>query len=225
MVTESSGVCSGGACANRTALDAIKKVKSLITSNTGKSADNGWTVEVTRLLAEWNRGDRSALQKLVPLVYDELHRIAGRALIHQAPQTLQCTDLVNEAYLRLASKDSVAFQDRTHFFAISARIVRSVLVDHARARGTAKRGAGAITMTVAEDVARSDPREVDLLALDEVLERLTALDAQQAGIVEMRFFAGLSVEETAAVMGISPATVKRDWAMARRWIFKELSAA
>jgi RNA polymerase sigma factor (TIGR02999 family) len=190
-----------------------------------RSSDNYSTVEVTRLLAEWNRGDRSALQKLVPLVYDELHQIAGRVLIQRPLQTLQCTDLVNEAYLRLAKKDSVAFQDRTHFFAVSARIIRSVLVDHARARAAAKRGSGAITVTVAEGQATSEPREVDLLALDEVLERLAALDAQQAGIVEMRFFAGLSVEETAAVLGVSAATVKRDWAMARRWIFKELSTS
>ena len=183
-------------------------------------------MEVTRLLAEWNRGDRSALEKLVPLVYDELHQIAGRVLVHRPPQTLQCTDLVNEAYLRLASKHSVAWNDRTHFFAVAARIIRSVLVDHARARSTAKRGGpDAITLHVAEDAARSQPREVDLLALDEVLERLAVLDSQQAGIVEMRFFAGLSIEETAAVLGVSPATVKRDWAMARRWIYKELSAA
>lgn len=189
------------------------------------SSDNVRNVEVTRLLAEWNRGDRSALEKLVPLVYDELHQIAGRVLVHRPPQTLQCTDLVNEAYLRLASKHTVAWNDRTHFFAVSARIIRSVLVDHARARSTAKRGADAITVQVAEEAGRTEPREVDLLALDEVLERLAALDAQQAGIVEMRFFAGLSVEETAAVLGVSPATVKRDWAMARRWIYKELSAA
>jgi RNA polymerase sigma factor (TIGR02999 family) len=181
-------------------------------------------VEVTRLLAEWNHGDRSALEKLVPLVYDELHQIAGRVLVHRPPQTLQCTDLVNEAYLRLASKVSVAWQDRTHFFAVSARIIRSVLVDHARARSTLKRGGDAITINVGQASAQSEPREVDLLALDEVLDRLTAMDAQQAGIVEMRFFGGLSVEETAGVLGVSPATVKREWAMARRWIFKELSA-
>lgn len=189
-----------------------------------RKSDNDSTVEVTRLLGEWNRGDRSALEKLAPLVYDELHRIAGRVLAHRQPQTLQCTDLVNEAYLRLATKESVAWHDRTHFFAVSARILRGVLVDHARARATAKRGADAITVGVSDSAARSEPRAVDLLALDEVLERLAAMDAQQAGIVEMRFFAGLSVEETAAVLGVSPATVKREWAMARRWIFKELSA-
>ena len=176
-------------------------------------------------MAEWNEGDRSALEKLVPLVYDELHQIAGRVLVHRAPQTLQCTDLVNEAYLKLASKASVAWQDRTHFFAVSARIIRSVLVDHARARSTAKRGGDAVTVGIEDDAGRSEPRQVDLLALDEVLERLAAMDTQQARIVEMRFFAGLSVEETAAVLGISPATVKRDWSMARRWIHKELSAA
>jgi RNA polymerase sigma factor (TIGR02999 family) len=182
-------------------------------------------VEVTRLLAEWSEGDRTALEKLVPLVYDELHQIASRLLVHRAPQTLQSTDLVSEAYLRLASKPSVAWQDRTHFFAVSARIIRSVLVDHARARGAVKRGAGAITLRMDDGTAQSDPRELDLLALDEALDKLALLDAQQARIVEMRFFAGLSIEETASVLGISPATVKRDWSMARRWIYRELSAA
>ena len=183
------------------------------------------TVEVTRLLAEWNEGGRSALEKLVPLVYDELHQIASRLLIHRSPQTLQSTDLVNEAYLRLASKASVMWQDRTHFFAVSARIIRCVLVDHARARATSKRGGDVITLTVNISAASSEPREVDLLALDEVLERLAQFDAKQARIVELRFFAGLSIEETAEVLGVSPALVKRDWAMARRWIYKELSAA
>ena len=183
-------------------------------------------MDVTRLLAEWNRGDREALDKLVPLVYDELYRIASRQLAGRGgPQTLQSTALVNEAYIRLASKSSVAWNDRTHFFAVAARIIRGVLVDHARANLAAKRGSGEITLNLdaAGAGAASEPRTVDLLALDESLDRLGQMDPQQAHIVELRFFSGLSVEETADVLGISSATVKRDWSMARTWIFKELS--
>jgi RNA polymerase sigma factor (TIGR02999 family) len=182
-------------------------------------------MEVTRLLAEWNRGDRAALDKLVPLVYDELHHIASRQMASRSgPHTLQSTALVNEAYLRLAAKSTVAWNDRTHFFAVAARIIRSVLVDHARANLTAKRGGGgAITLNLETAATATEPREVDLLALDETLERLGQLDPQQASIVELRFFSGLSIEETAGVLGISPATVKRDWTIARTWIFKELT--
>jgi RNA polymerase sigma factor (TIGR02999 family) len=181
-------------------------------------------MDVTRLLAEWNQGDRAALDKLVPLVYDELHRIASRQLAARSgPHTLQSTALVNEAYIRLAAKSSVAWNDRTHFFAVAARIIRGVLVDHARAHLTAKRGSGDIALTL-ESAGATEPRAVDMLALDESLERLAHMDVQQATIVELRFFSGLSIEETAAVLGISPATVKRDWTMARTWIFKELSS-
>jgi RNA polymerase sigma factor (TIGR02999 family) len=182
-------------------------------------------MDVTRLLAEWNHGDRAALDKLVPLVYDELHRIASRQLASRGgPHTLQSTALVNEAYMRLASKSSVAWNDRTHFFAVAARIIRGVLVDHARANLAAKRGSGEITLNLDDAEAATEPRTVDLLALDETLERLGQLDPQQASIVELRFFSGLSIEETAGVLGVSSATVKRDWTMARTWIFKELSA-
>jgi RNA polymerase sigma factor (TIGR02999 family) len=182
-------------------------------------------MDVTRLLAEWNQGDRTALDRLVPIVYNELHQIASRQLSSQGPQTLQSTALVNEAYLRLAGKSSVAFNDRAHFFAVAARIIRGILVDHARGRLSAKRGAGQITVNLDDTAAGSSaPREVDLLALDEALERLAQLDPQQARIVELRYFAGLSIEETGEVLSVSPATVKRDWAVARRWIFKELTA-
>jgi RNA polymerase sigma factor (TIGR02999 family) len=181
-------------------------------------------MNVTQLLAEWNRGDRSALDRLVPIVYSELHQIAARQLSGQGPQTLQSTALVNEAYLRLAGKSSVDFQDRTHFFAVAARIIRGILVDHARARLAAKRGAGVITLSVEDSSASTAPRELDLLAVDEALGRLAQFDPQQARIVELRYFAGLSIEETAEVLAISPATVKREWAVARRWIYKELTA-
>jgi RNA polymerase sigma-70 factor (ECF subfamily) len=179
-------------------------------------------MDVTRLLGEWNHGDRAALDKLVPLVYDELHRIASRQLASRSgPHTLQSTALVNEAYIRLASKSSVAWNDRTHFFAVAARIIRGVLVDHARAHLAAKRGSGEVTLNL-ESAGATEPRAVDMLALDEALERLGQLDQLQAAIVELRFFSGLSIEETAGVMGISSSTVKRDWTMARTWIFKEL---
>src|SRR4051794_34333327 len=149
-------------------------------------------MDVTRLLAEWNHGDRAALDKLVPLVYDELHRIASRQLASRGgPHTLQSTALVNEAYIRLASKSSVAWNDRTHFFAVSARIIRGVLVDHARANLAAKRGSGEITLNL-DAAGATEPRTVDLLALDETLERLGQMDPQQATIVELRFFSGLS---------------------------------
>jgi RNA polymerase sigma factor (TIGR02999 family) len=184
----------------------------------------GAVMDVTQLLSEWNRGDRSALDRLVPIVYDELHQIASRQLASQAPQTLQSTALVNEAYLKLAGKASVAFNDRAHFFAVAARVIRSILVDHARARLAAKRGAGAITINLDDSTASASPRQVDLLALDEALQRLAGFDPQQARIVELRYFAGLSIDETAEVMAVSPATVKRDWAVARRWIYKELTA-
>ena len=181
-------------------------------------------MDVTRLLAEWSGGDRSALDRLVPFVYDELHQIAKRHLASRGPQTLQSTALVNEAYLRLAGKSNVSFHDRTHFFAVAARVIRGILVDHARERLAQKRGAGAITLNLGEAAGSTAPREVDLLALDEALGRLAGLDPQQARIVELRYFAGLSIEETAEVQGISPATVKRDWSVARRWIYRELTA-
>jgi RNA polymerase sigma factor (TIGR02999 family) len=181
-------------------------------------------MEVTRLLAEWNHGDRAALDKLVPLVYDELRHIASHQLASRSgPHTLQSTALVHEAYMRLAAKPAVAWQDRTHFFAVAARIIRCILVDHARARLTAKRGGDPITLDMDIAAPEHGPGEVDLLALDEALERLAQLDQQQASIVELRFFSGLSIEETSGVLGISPATVKRDWTMARTWIFKELA--
>jgi RNA polymerase sigma factor (TIGR02999 family) len=181
-------------------------------------------MDVTRLLADWNGGDRDALDKLVPLVYAELHRIAGRQLARRGgPHTLQSTALVNEAYMRLASKATVAWNDRSHFFAVAARIIRDVLVDHARSHLAAKRGSGAVNLELDASAAATEPRTVDLLALDETLEKLARLDPQQATIVELRFFSGLSIEETAGALGISSATVKRDWTMARTWIFKELS--
>jgi RNA polymerase sigma factor (TIGR02999 family) len=179
--------------------------------------------DVTRLLAEWAGGDEGALERLMPLVYQELRRIADRALGRERQgHTLQATALVHEAYLRLVQQHSAQFQNRAHFFAIASQVVRRILVDHARRRASIKRGAGEAPVILDMDVADDAP-SVDALALDVALERLASLDPQQARIVEMRFFGGLTVEETADVLKISPRTVKREWSMARAWLRRALS--
>jgi RNA polymerase sigma factor (TIGR02999 family) len=181
--------------------------------------------DVTRLLAEWAGGDEGALERLMPLVYQELRRIADRALGRERQgHTLQATALVHEAYLRLVQQHSAQFQNRAHFFAIASQVVRRILVDHARRRASIKRGAGEAPVILDMDVADDAP-SVDALVLDEALEHLASLDPQQARIVEMRFFGGLTVEETAEVLKISPRTVKRDWSMARAWLRRELSGS
>lgn len=181
--------------------------------------------QVTRLLLNWRGGDSQALGALTPLVYDELRRIARRYLQQERPgHTLQSTALVHEAYLKLIDQD-VSWQNRAHFFGIAAQFMRRILVDHARAKQADKRGgANACRVTLVEGIAAAEQSEVDLVALDSALTRLAAIDPQQGRIIELRFFAGLSIEETAEVLEISPATVKRDWAMARAWLFRELSA-
>jgi len=185
--------------------------------------DSPQTPDVTRLLADWAGGNAQALDRLMPFVYEELRRIADRALGRERPgHTLQATALIHEAYLRLVDQHTPHFQNRAHFFAIASQIVRRILVDHARRRASVKRGGGGTSVLLDMDVAADAP-SVDALALDEVLTRLTHLDAQQARIVELRFFGGLTVEETADVLGISPRTVKRDWSMARAWLRRELS--
>ena len=180
--------------------------------------------EVTRLLGEWSRGDRGALDRLLPMVHRELHQIAARLLHRESDpaRTLQPTVLVNELYLKLVGQSGVTWQDRAHFFALSSKYIRQILVDHARAGRTAKRG-GARTMVSVEEVdLPSRDGQLDLLALDEALERLEQVDPDLMRIVELRFFAGLSVEETAEVLGSSAATVKRDWSLARAWLRKAL---
>jgi RNA polymerase sigma factor (TIGR02999 family) len=181
---------------------------------------------VTELLLAWADGDRSAFEALLPAVYDELHRQAARAIRREAPgHTLHATDLVHEAYLRLVDEPRVRWEGRAQFFGIAARTMRRVLVDHARARHAAKRGGGAQQITLRDDAAAAGAGAaggVDVLALDEALSRLGALDARQARVVELRYFAGLGIEEAAEVLGVSPATVKRDWALARAWLRREL---
>ena len=177
---------------------------------------------MTELLAQWSKGDNGAREKLLPVVYNELRSLARRCLGGQRQdQTLQSTALVHEAYLRLVNVNSVRWEDRTHFFAVSAQMMRRILVDHARARHAAKRGGGQVTLILDEAVALPKQRSVDLIALDDALTELAALDARQSQIVELRFFAGLSIEDTAQVLNISPATVKREWATARAWLRRE----
>ena len=178
--------------------------------------------EITVLLKAWSAGDERALDRLVVLVYPELRRMARRYM-RQSPagQTLQTTALVNELYLRLAGIDALGWRDRAHFFAMAATLMRRVLVDYARQRARDKRGAG-LSVTSLDDNVIAPQRAVDVVALDEALERLATVDPQQSRVVELRFFVGLSVQEAAEALGISPATVKRDWATAKLWLYDEL---
>ena len=181
--------------------------------------------DITKMLKQWGGGDRDALDRIMPVVYDELRRIAKRNSRRERPDnSLQPTALVNEVYIRLVDQRGMDWQSRAHFFGIAARIMRQVLVDRARERNAAKRGGGdyKLDLTDVSDVP-DEGRRLDLLALDRVLDALASFDPQQSRIVELKFFGGLSIEETAEVMGISAATVKREWALARSWLFRELS--
>lgn len=179
--------------------------------------------DVTRLLRAWGDGNKEALDRLAPLVYRELHRIARRLMAGERENhTLQATALVNEAYLRLVDADQANWQDRAHFFAICARAMRQILVDHARSRGSVKRGGGEVRVELEERAAASSSPEVDLLELDEALKRLAALDPRKSRVVELHFFGGLSLEETAEALKVSTKTVQRDWDLARGWLYREL---
>ena len=160
----------------------------------------------------------------MPLVYEELRRLAHHYLSRERPDhTLQSTALVHEAYLRLAGQNPPQWQNRAHFFGIAAHLMRQILVEHARGRGAAKRGGAVTRLTLDESIAGAQPSDVDLIVLDEALQQLTERDAQQGRIVELRFFAGLTIEDTSEVLGISPATVKREWTLARAWLFRAMS--
>ena len=177
---------------------------------------------VTELLAAWSHGDREAGERLMPLVHDELKRIARRHLQHERrDHTLQPTALVNEAFLRLVGQE-VRWQNRAHFFGLSAELMRRILVDYARARATDKRGGGWVRITL-EEAADVPGPEVDLVAIDDALLGLAILDPRQARVVELRFFGGLTIEETAEVLGLSPATIKREWSLAKAWLRRELA--
>jgi len=184
--------------------------------------------QVTQLLQQWQTGDRHALDRLIPLVYNELHVIAARHLTgERRNRTLQTTALVNEAYLKLIDQRRTNWQNRAHFFAVAARVMRRILLDDAKHRLRRKRGAGAVALSIddapfAVQVRPVDP--VDLMAIDRALQELEQLDPDQARIVELRFFGGLTVEETATVLRVSPATVKREWAMAKAWLYPRVKA-
>jgi len=179
--------------------------------------------EITRLLADWSNGDRQALEKLTPLVYDELRRLAGRYLRQErVGHTLQSTALVHEAYMKLVGQNNVRWQNRAHFFGIAAQMIRRILVDYARARKADKRGAGAERLSLDEAIALPGGQDLDLVALDDALEGLAKIDARQSRLVELRFFAGLTIEETAEVMQMSLATAKRDWVSAKAWLSREV---
>ncbi len=179
--------------------------------------------DVTQLLGDWANGNKEAVDKLMPLVYDELRRLAERYLRRERPDhTLQTTALVHEAYLRLIDQRDVRWQNRAHFFAIAAQLMRRILVNYARDKHAIKRGGSGQKVSLDEALTLSATRDVDLVALDDALTGLASIDTQQSRIVELRFFGGLTVEEAAEVLGISPATVKNKWTMARAWLHREI---
>jgi RNA polymerase sigma factor (TIGR02999 family) len=179
---------------------------------------------VTDLLQAWSGGDTAALDRLVPIVYKELRRQAERFLRHESPgHTLQTTALVHEAYLRLVDQRQAHWQNRSQFFGVAAQLMRRILVDHARAHLAAKRGRPAVQVTLDEKVVETSGTDLDLLALDDALTKLAQLDSQQARVVELRYFTGLGIEEAARALRVSPATVKRELAIARAWLKRELS--
>lgn len=181
--------------------------------------------EVTLLLKEINDGDTQAPEKLLPLVYDELRKLArGYLQNERRDHTLQATALVHEAYIRLVDWENVSWQNRAHFFAVAAQIMRRILVDHAREKKARKRDGGQ-KLTLDEAVSFSQQKEIDLIVLDDALERLAKLDETQAKVVELRFFGGLTIEETAHTLNISPTTVKREWTAAKAWLYKTLKDA
>jgi RNA polymerase sigma factor (TIGR02999 family) len=180
--------------------------------------------QITDLLARWRTGDREALDSLMPLVYEELRRIARHYLREERPNhTLQGTALVHEAFLRLVGQKPPEWKNRKHFYGVAARLMRQILVDHARSHRAGKRGGDAIKLSLNEDLAGNASEGLDILALDDSLNRLAQISPQQSQIVELRFFSGLSIEDTSEVLGVSPATVKRNWTTARAWLFREMN--
>jgi RNA polymerase sigma factor (TIGR02999 family) len=181
------------------------------------------STRISRLLADWSQGNEQAREALIPMVYDELRRIARRHLFRERPDhTLQSAALVNEAYLRMVRQDAPQWQDRAHFLAVAAQLMRHILVDHARARLTGKRGGRVPRLSLDAELIPAQKQEIDLVALDDALAKLATLDVQQSRLIELRFFGGLSIEETAVVLDVSPATVKREWATARAWLQREM---
>ena len=181
-------------------------------------------LEVTQLLQAWNAGDRAALEQLIPLVNAELHRLAAGYMRHQSPDhVLQATALVNEAWLKLIDWQSATWQSRAHFFGVAAQLMRHILVDEARRQHAQKHGGKALRVSMSEVELFANKKSHDLLALDDALQALAEFDERRSRIVELRFFGGLSVEETAEVLGVSPRTVAREWRLAQAWLYRELS--
>jgi RNA polymerase sigma factor (TIGR02999 family) len=175
-------------------------------------------------LIRWRSGDREALDEMMPLVYQELRRLARHYLLLESPgHTLQSTALVHEAYVRLVEQNPPEWKDRAHFFGVAARLMRQILVDHARINRAEKRGGNSLKLTLDEGVISAKSKDLDILALDDALTGLAQISPQQSQIVELRFFSGLSIEDTSEVLGISPATVKRNWIAARAWLFREMN--
>lgn len=180
--------------------------------------------DVTTLLGQWSDGDTAALDRLLPLIYADLRQLAASYLRREAPgHTLQSTALVHEAFLRLVDQRNTHWRNRAHFFGIAASMIRRILVDHARQQKAEKRGGNAVHLELDEAMAVADKKAFDIVALDDALARLAELDERQSELIELRFFGGLSIEETAEVMKLSPATVKREWTVARAWLYRELS--
>lgn len=180
--------------------------------------------EVTQLLVDWGNGNQAALDRLMPVVYTELRQLAHRYMRRERPgHTMQTTALIHEAYLRLVDQNQVRWQHQAHFFGIAARLMRQILIEHARSRTRAKRGGGVGTISLDEAAIVSQARATELLALDDALERLATIDPRKSQVVELRFFGGLSVEEAAQVLNIAPNTVLRDWRMAKAWLRREIS--
>ena len=179
---------------------------------------------ISQLLTEWRDGDETALNRLIPLVYEELRRLAHHYLRHERPgHSLQTTDLVNEAYLRLVDHRGMRWQNRAHFYAVSAQAMRRILVDHARSRSCAKRGGGERRVEIDEVADLTQQKAIEMIMLDDALTKLSALDQRKSKIVELRYFGGMSVEETAEVLGISPVTVMREWSTAKGWLLRAMS--
>lgn len=182
------------------------------------------THEITQLLRAWTAGDEQALEKLTPLVYQQLHRVAQRCMAGERQgHTLQTTALVNEVYLRLVDCEQIRWQDRAHFFAVSAQLMRRILIDFARSRGYQKRGGGAPHLSLDEAPSVCQEPDTNLVALDDAMKALAAVDERKSKVVELRFFGGLNVQETAEVLSVSPDTVVRDWRLAKVWLLRELS--
>ena len=181
---------------------------------------------VSELLVRWKRGDQGALEALLPLVYDELRRLAHHHLeAERQNHTLQSTALVHEAYLRLVDQEPLRLDNRAHFFAVASHLMRQILTDYARKQLAAKRARNSVTLTLDEAIALPQKRDLNLVALDDALNRLGAKDPRQSSIVEMRFFGGLSIDETSQVLKVAPTTVKREWTVARAWLYRELARA